>query len=663
MSRTFPRTALVAISALLFACASSFAQTAKETKPVTSQVPPQEKAASQAAENIAHPLTAADLEPFLDGLLPAQIEREDIAGAVVAVVKDGNVLFAKGYGYSDLKQRKPVSPGDTLFRPGSISKLFTWTSVMQLVEQGKLDLDLDVNDYLDFKIPPAFGKPITLRNIMTHTPGFEESGKELFVADASRMRPLSEYLKEHVPARIFPPGTTPAYSNYATALAGYIVERVSGKPFMQYVADNILTPLGMKHTTFVQPLPPDLEPLMSKGYVLASEGAKPYEFVQAFPAGSVATSALDMCNFMIAHLQDGKFGQVQILRPETAREMHSRQFAADSRLNGMALGFYEESRNGHRIIGHGGDTVYFHSDLHLLLDANIGFFISYNSRGKGEISPRTVIFEKFLDRYFPYTPPAPEKVENPKKDVAEVAGVYMTSRRPESNFLRMLTLFEETKVFPNPDGTISVDFAKDPSGALKHFEEIRPMLFREVHGQDHVAFHRDAAGNLEFSVDWPIFVFQRASLGVNKNFNYAILIPSVILIVFAVLLWPIAACTRWHYGRRLELSQPQKRMRLAVRLICLLNLAVLIAWVVFISMADNPAAFSRSLDPLLYLIQIAGVLCVAGALLVLLNAVQGWSAAGKWIWAKIFDTALAFGCLGLAWFLWHWNLINFNLKY
>ena len=88
---------------------------------------------------------------------------------------------------------------------------------MQLVQQGKLNLDQDVNTYLDFTIPPAFGKPITLRNIMTHTPGFEETIKELLVADAAAMRPLNEYLREHIPARIFPPGVTPAYSNYATA--------------------------------------------------------------------------------------------------------------------------------------------------------------------------------------------------------------------------------------------------------------------------------------------------------------------------------------------------------------------------------------------------------------------------------------------------------------
>src|SRR5579864_4563928 len=343
-----------------------------------------------------HDLTVDDVNAFLDGLVPAHLQKEDIAGAVIAIVKDGKVLFAKGYGFADVEKRKPVSPSDTLFRPGSISKLFTWTSVMQLVEQGKLDLDRDVNDYLDFKIPPAYGKPITLRNIMTHTPGFEETAKELFVPAAADMRPLNEYLKEHTPTRIFPPGNIPAYSNYATATAGYIVQRVSGKPFEQYVQENIFGPLGMHHTTFVQPLPADLQPLMSNGYVVASQPAKSFEFVQAFPAGSVSTSGLDMCNFMIAHLQNGQFGNVQILKTETAKLMHARQWGYDPRLDAMALGFYEESKNGHRIIGHGGDTEYFHSNLHLILDQNVGFFISVNSLGKAD--GYVDIFQKFMDR-------------------------------------------------------------------------------------------------------------------------------------------------------------------------------------------------------------------------------------------------------------------------
>ena len=175
------------------------------------QVPPALSAPTDIATKpltAVHELTAADVETFLDGIVPLQLDREDVAGATVAVVKDGKPLFTKGYGYADVKQKKPVT-AETLFRPGSVSKLFTWTAVMQLVEQGKLDLGKDVNEYLDFKIPEAFGQPISLKNILTHTAGFEEQLKDLFIAD-KRSPNLGNYLKTHIPKRIFAPGTSPA---------------------------------------------------------------------------------------------------------------------------------------------------------------------------------------------------------------------------------------------------------------------------------------------------------------------------------------------------------------------------------------------------------------------------------------------------------------------
>jgi len=280
----------------------------------------EEKAAPPPAPalRVTPQLTQEDLEAFLDGFIPIELQRDDIAGAVVAVVKDGKVLFAKGYGYAEVKTRKPVTVDATLFRPGSISKTFTWTAVMQLVEQGKIDLNRDVNDYLDFKIPATFGKPITMKDLMTHTPGFEETLKELFVANAADMRPLQQYVQTHMPQEIFPPGTTPAYSNYGATLAGYIVQRVSGMPFDDYIEQNIFVPLGMTHSTFRQPLPANLKPLMSEGYNKVSQPPKDFEFVQAWPAGSLATTADDMSHFMIAHLQNGEYNGARILKPETA---------------------------------------------------------------------------------------------------------------------------------------------------------------------------------------------------------------------------------------------------------------------------------------------------------------------------------------------------------
>ena len=530
-------------------------------------------------------MTASDVAAFLDGIMPEQLGRDDVAGAVISVVKDSKVLFAKGYGYSDVEKKTPVSADSTLFRPGSISKLFTWTAVMQLVEQGKLDLDRDMNDYLDFKIPSTYPKPITLRNAMTHTPGFEETVQELFVKDVKDLKPIGDYLKQHLPARIFPPGTTPAYSNYATCMAGYIVQRVSGQDYFDYIDEHVLKPLNMSHSTFRQPLPDALKPLMSHGYDAASQPAKDFEWVEAAPAGSSSVSAMDMTHFMVAHLQDGRFENVQILKPETARLMHSRQFENLPGMNAMALGFYEETRNGHRIIGHGGDTQYFHSDLHLIPDAQLGFFISYNSAGNSEVRGREAVWHAFLDRYFPYQPEPSDPVANSAEDAKAVSGHYIVSRRSDTTLMKVLTVTEEAKVYANEDGTLSVSDLKDMNGEPKKFREIGPLMFRDVNGQDRIAFKRDNSGNMVEVIDFPFMVFQKAPWYENSVWQVPLIIGSLAVIALTLILWPIMALVRRHYGKPLNLTPQRRRIRLAVRLACLLIAVFFAAYATFFSIA------------------------------------------------------------------------------
>jgi len=630
---------------------------APKTKKAAEEAPP-------AATPETHDLTAADLDAFLAGVMPLQLERENIAGAVVLVVKDGKVLYSHGYGYADVVKKTPVSPDSTLFRPGSISKLLNWTAVMQLVEQGKLDLDRDVNDYLDFKIPATYAQPVTLRNIMTHTGGFEETVQELFVRDASDLKPLDVYLKTHMPARIFPPGTTPAYSNYATTIAGYIVQRVSGQPFDDYIDEHILKPLGMTQSTTRQPVPESFKSRMSNGYDVASEPAKSFEFVEAAPAGSSSVTAADMAKFMIAHLQDGTFQGVQILKPETARLMHSAQFENIPGMNAMALGFYEETRNGHRIIGHGGDTQYFHSDLHLVPDANLGFFISYNSAGKGEIDARGAVWHKFLDRYFPYQPPAGAQVANAAQDAQSVAGRYIVSRRSETTLLKVLTVAGESKVFVNDDGSISDSDLKDLNGEPKKFREIGPMLFRDVNSQDLIGFKRDSSGSLVFAIDYPFMVFQRAPFAENSGWNIPLIVTSLAILLLTLLLWPIASLVRKRYAQTLVLTPEQKRLRLLVRLVCLLDLIFFAGFALFFTLAfKDIGLLSPKYNLWLRLIQLVGWVGVIGTILALLNAFRSWRQPDRWLWSRIGDTLIAVACLGVVWFAFTWNMLHWSLLY
>ena len=379
----------------------------------------------------------AELEAFMDGVMAAQLRDHHIAGATVSVVKDGALFFAKGYGASDVRQQRSVVADSTMFRIGSISKLFTWTAVMQLVEQGKLDLNTDINRYLDFKIPETFAQPITLTHVMTHTPGFEEDPRDLFTEDSSHITPMGKWLPAHMPKRVRAPGTYSSYSNWATATAGYIVERVSGMPFDDYVEKNILEPLGMTQTSTRQPLPAQFDARCLAGTSGRAATTCPHKWeiiTGAWPAGSVSSTATDMAKFMIAHLNDGEYNGRRILSAATAEKMHARVFTHDPRLNGFAYGFYEKSSHGVRIIGHGGDTQWFHSDLALIPSDKVGVFVSYNTNTGSQLS-FSPFLAQFLDHYYPEPRPVVASKAT-KEQLQRFAGEYTANRMSYSTFVK-----------------------------------------------------------------------------------------------------------------------------------------------------------------------------------------------------------------------------------
>jgi CubicO group peptidase (beta-lactamase class C family) len=611
----------------------------------------------------AHVLTPEDLGAFLDGIMPLQLHREDIAGAVVLVVEDGHVIFERGYGYADVAKRIPVTPRGTLFRAGSVSKLFTWTAVMQLVQQGKIDLDQNVNTYLDFKIPDTFPHPITMRNLMTHTAGFEDTLKDLVTANNSPPAPLRDYLVHHMPERVYPPGTKPAYSNYGATLAGYIVQRLSGVPFDDYVQKNIFQPLDMSHTSFRQPLPPALQLMMSDGYALGSGDPKAFEMVGVPPAGASSTSAEDISHFMLAHLNGGEYNGARILEPATVRLMHSAQFAEDPTLAHMCLGFYEETRNGHRIIGHGGDTQFFHSDLHLIPDENLGFFVSFNSSGRGEADPRTVLFHAFLDRYFPYNLPAMQVQPNAARDAQTVAGEYITSRRPVTNILSLFGMLGNTKVSARQDGSIVIDGFKDLAQVPKTWIEIDPLLYRQKDGQDLVGFTRDSHNRLVLSTDDPTAVWTEASFDDTKAWNYFLLIVILLVSVATFLFWPLSAWIRRHYRHPLQLSNTEGKLRAVIRIVAGFDLLFVACWVSLLAASGGEPLFDTHLDPVLRLVQVIGWLGSLGTFAILYGVVTTWKSPGEWWASHVGNIAAAMAAIAFSWFLFHWHLLHLSLNF
>ena len=617
------------------------------------------QAATPSAAPAAPAMTSQDLATFYDGLFPYALHRAGIPGGVIVVVKDGKVIFAKGYGYADIKTKRPVDPNTTLFRPGSVSKLFTWTAVMQLVQAGKIDLDADVNKYIDFTIPPFDGKPVTMRNLMTHSAGFEETVRDLLVDRQDQLLPIDVYLKRHLPDRIFPPGQVIAYSNYGATLAGYIVQRVSGEKFEDYVAKHIFEPLKMVHSTFLQPLPANLAPLMATGYVDGK--VKPFEFVDTVPAGSSTSSAIDMSHFMLAYLNGGTYDGYQLLEPATIKEMWTPQVPEEKGLPGFDLGFYEDDFNGLKIVGHGGDTVAFHSDLHLLPAKDVGFFVSFNSPGKdGAVEDvRNNLFKLFLDRYYPYTPPDEATVADPQKDAARVTGYYVSSRRV-ARALAFVYALGQSQVTASPDGTIEVSSLKDAAGNTMKWREVGPLRYRQIGGQSHLVFGTDADGNV---ISWASDYVNMVSVEqrVNGLGTLGALKTGIMLFVAIIVLSLLIRLGAWIARRKLKLSLDLGRGEHIVHAIARIGavafLVALIGWPMLL--ASEAAILSPSLPGNMLVLYVIGVIALIGALAMIAEAaIRVTRGPGGWL-VRLGEIVVALAGVYGIWLFIHLQFVNF----
>jgi CubicO group peptidase (beta-lactamase class C family) len=656
------------------ACAAAALLQASAAGAATGAVPPPKAAAPAAPsaaalvapESSAHPLDRADLESWLDGMVPYALKAGDMAGAVVVVVKDGTVLLQKGYGYADVSKKLRMDPEQTMVRIGSTSKLFTWTAVMQLVEQGKLDLDRNINDYLDFTVPNDFGKPVTLRDLMNHRGGFEEGLKDILWTNPQGVPSTEAYLKEHKRPMLFAPGTVPAYSNYGAALAGYIVERISKEPFERYIERHILVPLGMTHTSFDQPLPERFAGAVSKGYRTASAPPGPYELIVTRPAGSGTTTAADISRFMLAHLQDGHVGDAEILQADTAKRMHSPSEQAPPGFAAMAHGFFREMHNGRTVIGHGGDTIYFHNEFELLPAEGVGIDFTFNSRGRGEAVylAREALFDGFMDRYFPNfaAPVDPPALPTAPADAQIIAGRYESSRRIEHGFLSLFYVLQQSVISANPDGTISVpgDFSPEPL----IYREIGPQLWRRAGGSRQLMLQ--TVGGVKTVVDGgdPTSVLQAVPLKRSSVLNLTVLILACLILIWTLLAWLLSPWLRPLKSIPEDLAAQVRRLRLLLRAAAAFDLVYLIGWFMILRPTLNLELdfYSSSLDPIVGTLEAAGLLAIAAAVLGIWSA---WRLSRLNVPRRLplWGFVTAAGLLGVVWIGFIGGLIRFSLNY
>jgi len=619
------------------------------------------------------PTDPAEMEAFIDELMAKDMQERHIAGAAIAVVKDGQLFFTKGYGYADLENKIPVDPEKTMFRIGSVGKVFTWTAVMQLVEQGKLDLDADINTYLDFRIPDTYPQPITLRHLMTHTSGIEDRWLESLTQDASELVSEREWLVDNFPGRVRPPGEAAGYSNYNAMLGGYIVGRVSGEPYDQYIQKHIFDPLGMTHSNVHPQIPENLRHYVSKSYTYSNGAFQPFpEYVgqsAGIPSGFHQMSVTDMARFMIARLEGGSYGdnstEMRILKESTAKQMLTTLYTPDPRLRGTAYGLFDFTDNGQWTLGHSGYAPMMYGMFLLLPDQHLGVYVVYNSAGASGLDFQHYGFQRpFFDHYYPATAVAPLQ---PPADFAQRAerftGSYKSanshSTTPEK-IVQFLGLFM-LEIRDGGDGTLVIPME---GGNELRFVEVEPLYFRQVDGPFSMVFREDDRGRITYMFTDFVPHYGYVKLAWYETPGFHMILALVCLLILLSML-PVALIrlirVRRTGAERQTVSRGARSARVADQII----LAVILLNVLFLVgvALKFPPTQPSELHGIVLTTKIALVFGVLFALLTpaaLVYTVLAWKDHYWGIAYRMYYTLVTIAAIAFVWLLDYWKWLGWR---
>lgn len=525
--------------------------------------------------------TDATLAQFFDDAMREAMDRLDIPGGAVIVVRDGRTILARGYGIADLATGKPVDVDTSLFRAASTSKLLVWLLAMQLVEQGRLDLDQDVNTYLDFTLPADHGVPVTMRHLMTHTAGYPERFHGIFDPDTTT--PLAAKLRDNIPDQPYAPGSTVAYANYGAALAGYVIERLHDQPWEAIVEQRILGPLGMRHSTVAQPVPDPMRPLLVSTYLHGDARPVPFRTIAMAPAGSLSASAADMGR-LLAMLVAGAGGvDGPLVSAGTVQGMMKVDHPLAPGLpDGLGLGFLVGEYRGVRYAGHAGNMSSLATDLEVLPGHALGWYYVFSSQGPGEYARkvREDLLHAVIDTFLAGqgAAPAERTAYAGPSSAADVAGSYISTRRLHRGPLMFSGLMNTTVATAQADGTLSIRSSGEVSTWLPDGTD---RFVGSSSGTPLVA-SRGADGRVERIASAalsPVAEFERqpalaAAVPVVAAFSFAILLGSA-------LLRPVAGAWRHWQQRRGRLSPAEASLPHAP----LLRYARASFWLLFLTIA------------------------------------------------------------------------------
>ncbi|QDQ96114.1 serine hydrolase domain-containing protein [Tomitella fengzijianii] len=582
-------------------------------------------------------------EEIADEAVSRQLESDRIPGAAVTVVADGRVVFSRGYGLADVDDARPVEAERTGFFPASVAKTFTATALGRLIGQGRLDPHADINEYLDdMQVPDTYpGTPVTAEHLLTHTGGFDNDVVGRASATGGGLQSLGRSVADAPPARVREPGSVVAYDNYGFALAGHLVEAITGKPFEQYVREAVLAPLGMDSTTLAQPRPTAVEASPATGYRPAGGGFEVArgQFGPWTPTGAgVVTTAADMGRFMV-----GQLGDDPALGPGVTARVQRQHFTQDDRVPGMAYAFAERSWDGRRVLVKDGDLPGFHSNLALVPEAGVGVFVTYNGDG---VDGAAFWDAKELTRALirGLVPPAPGEPEPGAEEPGAMgagavgnadrfAGTYRPSTVSSDSMMRFAGLTSAVQVRAERDGRIVTDgLSMDPAVGEQHWVQRSPGVFTEVGGPGRIAF---ADGVLAGAGPEATAYERLAWYEVPGPHLIAVGAAAVVLLLAAAGYPAVVAWERWRGARTQAGTSRRGRAQSGARLAAWLAgvLGVVFACQFAVLVADGNALSERVLlgSPLLTSLPWVGAalaLPVAGTVVAAPAAwVRGWWAA------------------------------------
>jgi len=615
------------------------------------------------------PLQRQDLigvEAFVDYLVKKGIEQHNLPGVTVSIVKEGKIVLLKGYGFADLNSQVKVSPNETMFRIGSITKTMTAIAVMQLVEQGKLAIDADISEYLSgFEIPKIFNEPITIRSLLSHRAGFEEDDAgNLFVENPSKVFSAEEYLATHIPKRIWSPGLNVSYSNYGFGLLGYLVELKSGMDLATYIEQNIFSTLGMQNTILREPIENNkafipmkaaLKQQLATGYFRDGKGnnvEKPFEFIGHIAgAGAVSSTAHDMALYMISLMSDNS----RLVNPLTSKEMKQRLYNDRPLATGIAYGMFDGKFKGYKQFYHEGGTPTFLSNMVIFPEIHLGIFVSTNVVGSGSHLVETLP-NSILNKYYRTKPTKPNinsklfAEQIGQRSLEDYTGTWLSTRRSYSQLEKLSALNKSVSISNDKQGGIVMT----NSGNKLKLKRLKANVFQGESGDAPVFyFYQDDLGNIDrFSASMWSGDFERVSFLQSPFFFYLALALSSLFSLSTLLL----SFIRNRKSKRLSVFEKLACYSAGMVLTVVLGFTFMNSGLVFDDYDFN-LNFPR--------IDVKLLLCLVIAIvLTTLAKVAGhpfiWRLSDLRLYYKIHYLVFTISCLNFLYVFWLWNAIGFN---